>query len=65
LENRSSPLPFRRNRLLRERLQTAHRRLIADRQGVDWIASYDLARDAGARWRILGCRLKRDGRDAT
>lgn len=38
--------------------------LITDASGVDWIARYSLARDAEGRWRILGCRLERNDRDA-
>ena len=38
--------------------------LITDSAGLDWIARYDMARDAEGRWRILGCRLVRNERDA-
>jgi hypothetical protein len=38
--------------------------LITDAGGVDWIARYTLSRDADGRWRIIGCRLERNERDA-
>lgn len=38
--------------------------LITDSGGMDWIARYQLARDAEGRWRILGCQLVRNDRDA-
>lgn len=38
--------------------------LITDSAGVDWIARYELTRDPEGRWRILGCRLVRNDRDA-